>query len=175
MNRVTFLLIVVVGFVLPVPRVRAATEMRLAVVNVQEVLDTIEEGKKAKGQMEKAVTDRKKELESRQKDFQKLQDDFDKQKLVLSPSALSEKQRDLENKRNDLQKFYITAQQDMQQKEMELTGGILKKIRAVVSKIGQEGGYTFIWEKAEGGVIYYKDAFDITKQVIDQYNKVYKN
>jgi len=176
MKRFWIVVAVAVGITLTAFRTHAAaTEARLGVVNVQEVLDSIEDGKKAKSQMEKAITERKRDLETKQKDYQKLQDDFEKQKLILSPSALQDKQKELATKLNELQKLSVVAQQDMHQKEMELLDGILKKIRSVVAKIGQEGGYSFIWEKNEGGVVYYKDAFDVTKQVIDQYNKVYKN
>ncbi len=152
----------------------ARAENRYAIVNVQEVLETVDEGKKAKAQLEKAMLDRKKELDDKQKEYKKMEENFDKQKLILSPSALADKQKEMDNKKSDLQKYFMSAQQDMQKKEMELTGDILKKIRAVVVKIGADAKYDLIWEKNEGGVIYNKDTLDITAKVIDQYNKAYK-
>jgi outer membrane protein len=118
--------------------------------------------------------DRKKSLDEQQKEYRRLEDAYEKQKLVLAPSALDEKRRDLEAKKGDLQRALMTAQSDMQKKELELTGELLKKIRAVVEKIGRDGAYTLILEKNEGGVVYNRDGFDVTKQVVDEYNKSYK-
>jgi outer membrane protein len=162
-----------VAMLISIPAARAA-EMKVGIVNVQDVLDTVEEGKKAKSLLEKAVADRKKSLDDQQKDYKRLEDAYEKQKLVLSPSALEEKRKELETKRGDLQRALMTAQSDMQKKEMELTGDILKKIRQVVEKIGRDGSYALILEKNEGGVIYNKDGFDVTKQVVDEFNKSFK-
>jgi outer membrane protein len=161
------------SLILAIPVARAA-EAKLGIVNIQEILDTVDEGKKAKSQLEKAVTDRKKSLDDQQKEYKRLEDSYEKQKLVLSPSALEEKRKELETKRGDLQRAAMTAQTDMQKKEMELTGELIKKIRQVVEKIGRDGSYSLILEKNEGGVVYNKEAFDLTKQVIDEYNKTFK-
>jgi outer membrane protein len=156
-----------------IPLARAA-EIRVGVVNVQEVLDTIEEGKKARETLEKALFDRKKAMEDQQKEYRRLEEAYEKQKLVLAPAALEEKRKDLETKKADLQRAAMTAQMDMSKKERELTDPLFKKIQAVVEKVGRDGGYGMILEKSQGGVIYHKDGFDVTKQVIDEYNKSYK-
>jgi len=162
----------IVLFILP--SLGSAVESRYAVVDVQNVLLTVDDGRKAQNQLESAIRDRKKDLETQQAEYKKLEENFEKQKLVLSPQALAEKQRELEAKKLDLQKSVLSAQSDMQKKELQLSGEILKKIRDIIAKIGKDGGYDFIWEKTEGGVIYFRDAFDITKQVIDQYNRLHK-
>lgn len=151
-----------------------AAPMKIGVVNFQDVLDTIEEGKKAKNQMEKAVLKRKRELESKQKEYRKLEDSYDKQKLVLSKSALEQKRKELEIKRAELQRSVLNAQTEMQKKELELTGGIIKKIRAVVEKIGRKGGFDLVLEKNEAGVAFFKESYDITQRVIREYNRAYK-
>jgi outer membrane protein len=153
-----------------VPAARAV-EAKIGIVNMQDVLDTVEEGKKAKGQLDKAVTERRKSLDDLQKEYKRLADAYEKQKLVLAPSALDEKRKELESKKDGLQQAVMSAQADMQKKDLELTGEIIKKVRQVVEKIGRDGAYTMIVEKNEGGVVYNKDAADVTKQVIDEFNK----
>jgi len=165
---VAVLMVICVG----APEGLTAKEYKFGVVDIQEVIDSVEEGKKARAQMESTMINRRKELEKKQREYKKLEESFGKQRLVLSPSALAEKQRELEEKKIELQKYYLQAQSEMQKKELSLTGDLLKKIRSVVSKIGQEGGYEVIWEK--GDVWYYKDTFEVTSSVIEQYNRLYK-
>jgi outer membrane protein len=166
--------IVMMLALLGIPSALRAAEMKVGVVNMQDVIDNIEDGKKAKNQLKKSIDDRKKGLDDKQKEYKKLEEAYDKQKLILSPTALEEKRKELENKRNDLQRLVMTAQADTQKQEMELMDGITKKVKAVIEKLGRDGSYSMIMEKNIGGLIYNKDSFDMTKQVIDEYNKAYK-
>ena len=150
-----------------------AAEMKVGVVDIQEVVDTIEDGKKAKQEFEKAILDRKKDLETKEKDFKKLAEALEKQKLALSQQALDEKRRDLEEKRNGLMQEQMNAQMEMQKKEMDLKGKLFTKVRTVVEKVGKDGAYALVLEKAEGGVFYFANTLDLTKKVIEEYNKAY--
>ncbi|HLG21105.1 MAG TPA: OmpH family outer membrane protein [Bdellovibrionota bacterium] len=155
-------------------RMGHAVEMKVGVVNIQDVLDAVEEGKKAKAKMEGEIAKKKKDLDDRQAEYKKLDEGLEKQKLLLSPSALSEKQKELEAKKMEIQKLYMSSQTEMQKLEGQLMADILKKIRSVVAKIAQQNSYDLVVEKSEGGLLYYKDGYDITKLVVDEYNKAYK-
>ena len=148
-------------------------EEKLAVVDVQRVLDTVEEGKRAKAEFQKELDGKKNDLDRKQAEFKKLDDNFEKQKMILSPAAVMEKRKDLENKKEELQKYWIQLQADTQKRETQLVGEILKKIKQTVEKAGRDGGYSIVWEKNEGGVVYSKPTFDITDQVISLYDKMY--
>lgn len=150
-----------------------AAEVKVGVVDIQEVVDSIDDGKKAKAEFEKVLLDRKKDLETKEKDFKKQAEGLEKQKLVLSAPAFEEKRRDLEEKRNALLQEQMNAQMDMQKKELDLKGKLFSKVRAVVEKVGKDGQYTLVLEKAEGGVFYFASPLDLTKKVIEEYNKAY--
>ena len=166
---------ILISLLMSAPPVYAlAADMKVGVVNVQEVLDTIDEGKKAKSKMEAEIGKKKKDLEDRQAEYKRLDESLEKQKLLLSPSVLSEKQKELELKKGEIQKLYLASQADMQKLEGQLMADILKKIRSVVSKIAQQSSYDLVVEKSESGLLYYKDGFEITKLVVEEYNKAYK-
>lgn len=149
-----------------------AAEMKFGVVDIQRILDTVDEGKRAKVDFEKAMQTRKAELEKRKAEVDKLKQNFEKQKMILSAQALEEKQKDLAAKDEDLRQYFVTINTEMQKKESQLIGEIGKKIKDVVEKFGKEQGYSFIWEKQS--LFFFKDASEITPQVIETYNKTYK-
>jgi outer membrane protein len=151
----------------------ARAEEKLAVVDVQKVLDTVEEGKKARDQFKREMEAKKNELDKKQAEVKKLGDAYEKQKMILSPSALEEKRKDLETKQMDLQKSAFSANTEMAKREQELSQDVLKKIKQTIEKVGRDGGYSVVWEKAEGGVMYFKPGFDVTDQVISMYDKTY--
>jgi outer membrane protein len=172
MNKKWISALVLAGWVVAIGASQARALEKMAVVDIQRVLDTVEEGKKAKSDFEKAMKGKKDELQRKQTELQKLTEDFEKQKLVLSASALGEKEKALQAKQMEFQQTMMTAQKEMQEKEVTLTGQILKRIRGVVEKIGQEDAYDFVFEK--GQVVYVKNAFDLTDRVIKTYDKTYK-
>ena len=61
--------------------------------------------------------------------------------------------------------------QDLAQRETEMTGSILNKLRDLVKEIGEKKGYDLVVEKSQDVVLYAKSLEDLTKEVIDVYNK----
>lgn len=150
----------------------ARAETKIGVFDAQEVLDSIEEGKKAVSTLEKEAMGRKKDIETRGKELEKMKADLDSQKLVLSKDAFEKKQKDFQDKAIEFQKLQYEAQKDMQKRELSLTGDIFKKINVIIQKLGKDGNYDFILEKNQGAVTYFKSG-DLTQQVIAEYNKTY--
>jgi outer membrane protein len=59
----------------------------------------------------------------------------------------------------------------VKKRESELTGEILKEIRVIVDKMGEEGGYTIILENAEGLVLFSKKDINLTEVVMKKFNE----
>jgi Skp family chaperone for outer membrane proteins len=59
-------------------------------------------------------------------------------------------------------------QQDLRQKEGELTGDILKELQQIVTDIGKSEKFTLIFERSQ--ILYNDQAIDITSKVIETYN-----
>lgn len=71
----------------------------------------------------------------------------------------------------EYQRLVTDSQSEVKKKESELTGDILKDIRAIVEKMGAEAGYTIILENADGLVLYSKKDINLTDVVIKKYNE----
>jgi outer membrane protein len=150
----------------------AHADTKIAVFDAQQVLDSIDEGKKAVSALEKEALDRKKDIETKGKEIEKMHSDLESQKLVLSKEAYDKKDKEFQAKAIEFQKLQYDAQKDMQKRELSMTGEIFKKINTVIQKLGKDGNYDFILEKNQGAVTYFKSG-DITPQVITEYNKAY--
>ncbi|MCC7459787.1 MAG: OmpH family outer membrane protein [Proteobacteria bacterium] len=150
----------------------AFADTKIGIFDAQQVLDSIDEGKKAVSSLEKEAQDRKKQIETKGKALEKMKADLDAQKLVLSKDAYEKKEKEFQTQAIEFQKLQYEAQKDMQKRELTMTGEIFKKINAVIQKIGKESGYDFILEKNQGAVTYFKSG-DLTQQVITEYNKAY--
>jgi len=73
---------------------------------------------------------------------------------------------DYRKKARDFESNVREAQADLQKKEKELTGGILRDLQAIIRQYGQEQGYTVIL----GTVAYGAKNADVTEAIVQRYN-----
>lgn len=148
-----------------------AEEIKIGVVDMQRAIQSVEAGKKAKGQLEKEFNARKKELQAEESSIKKMGEEFRKQSLVLTDDARAKKQAELQERIMKFQELTARSQQEIAQKEQELTQPIVSGIRKVISDLAKQKGYSFILEKNENTVLFSLDKDDLTADVITAFNK----
>ena len=152
-----------------------AQDNKLAVVDLQAVMEKSEPGQKAIKQLQSEFTEMKDELDKKKAAIQQLRQEMQKQSLVLSQEAQLDKETEYKQKVRDFQDLYKSYQRKMQLKEEKLREPIIKKLISIIRDYGSSHGYTLIMDKKNSGVIYNSDAIEITKPVIAELNKTWNN
>lgn len=153
-----------------VNRVRAA-EIQIGFVDMQKALQSVEAGRKAKAQLEKEFNAKKKELQTEEASIQKMGEEFRKQELVMSEDGKRKKQQELQERIMKFQQMTARSQQEIQQKEQELTQPIIGKLRHIIGDLAKQKGYTLVLERNENTVLYFLEKDDLTIEVVNQFNK----
>jgi outer membrane protein len=148
----------------------ATTPMKIGVIDVNKILNETEEGHKIKKQLEEEMGSKRKAIEDKKREFDKLEEEFQKQQLVLSKEAVADKRAELEKKRAELGRLFLASQGEMEKRDQEQSDQMLKKIVAVVTKVGLDQKYDMIVDK-KGLVVYARDGLDVTDPVIKLYNQ----
>jgi outer membrane protein len=164
-------LLFLVIFVLFVGQAAYAENVKVGVVDLMKALNESHSGKKAKTELESLIKAKQSVLDQKGKEIEKAKADLEKQSSVLSAEAKKSKEEDLEKMLREYQRLVQDSQNEVKKKEGELTGGILKDIRAIVDKMGEEGGYTIILENVEGVVLFSQKEINLTDAVIKKYNE----
>ena len=154
--------------------IAAEAPFKMAFVDLQKALQSVDAGRTAKGNLEKEVAAKRAELEKKQADLQTEAEQFDKKAAIMSDAAKSAKQAELQKKFAELQKNAAESQMELQKKERDLTKPIIDEIRSIIEGIGKEKGYTLVLERNEGGVLYAQGGEDVTEQVIEKFNSTHK-
>ncbi|HTL12787.1 MAG TPA: OmpH family outer membrane protein [Bdellovibrionota bacterium] len=149
-------------------------EVKIGTVNMQEAIQSSEEGKKARTELETAFNKKKGELQKEEADIKKMHEELDKQSLVMNEAALSKKQQEIQQRILKFQESTARSQMEIQKKEQELTAPIVEKLRGVVAQVAKDKGYTIVLEKSENNVLLSPDQDDLTKEVVEAYNKAKK-
>jgi outer membrane protein len=148
-----------------------AAPARLAVIDVQRVLNTSVAGKAAQDRLKKLQEDKVTKAAKLQEEMKALDTEINTKKLSLSEDKLADLQKQLADKQVALQRFGQDADKELgeaRDKELMTLEG---KIKPVIDQIGKEMGLAAIWNKFESGLVYASDAIDITDTVIKRFNE----
>lgn len=144
----------------------------LAVVDFQQALNDVNEGKIVQARLEGMYTEKKKALGEMEKRMMAMQQEYEQQALVMAPDALKAKER-------EIMQAQMIYQQEVQKAEMEFQGQynqemetLLGKMADICEVIGKEKGYDMVIERNAGVV--YTSAPDLTADLVTRYNAKYK-
>ncbi len=169
MRKVAWLTVVLL--LLAGASVFAAETPKIGFVDLVRALNESDSGQKAKADLEFLIKSKQITIDEKGKAIEKGKSDLEKQASVLSSEARRTKEEELERLIREYQRLVSDSQADVKKKEGELTGDILKDIRAIIQKIGQDEGYTIILENAEGLILFSKKEIDLTDIVIKKHNE----
>src|SRR5205823_5894049 len=140
-------------------------DIKIAVVDLQKALQSVEAGRNAKSTLEKEFNEKKKALQAEEEAIKKMSEDFKKQSLVLSEEAKGRKQNEIQERLMKYREMFGKSQFDIQNRERQLTEPIISKLRGIVEDMGSKAGYTIILEKNENNVLFSLPKDDLTEDV----------
>ena len=147
-----------------------SAEMKFGCVDIQKTINECQAGVEAKKVIAKEMEKLQKLFAERQKELQTMKEALDKQAPMMKPDARASKERDFQAKVRDYQRWLEDNQKEIQQKGMEMERTILQGIQKVITKIGEEEGYTLVLEKNENIVLFSSKAIDFTDRVIKAFD-----
>ena len=147
-----------------------AVAMKIVTVDMQKALQTVDAGKKAKGQLEKEFNTKKKMLDDEQNAIVKLEGEFKKQTMVLSDDAKEKKFQELQERKMKFQQQLMRSQTEIQQKEGELTAPIVKNLKELVKELAAKKNYQMVLDRNEQTVIFSQEKDDLTEDLVKAYN-----
>ena len=163
--------IAVTALALPAFSQTAATQGRLAVIDVQRVLNTSVAGKAAQDRLKKLQEDKLARANKMQEDMKALDSEINTKKLSLSEDKLTDLQKQLADKQVALQRFGQDADKEITEARDKALQELEGKIKPVIDSLGKEMGLAAIFNKFESGLVYASDAIDITDTVIKRFNE----
>jgi outer membrane protein len=146
----------------------AHADIRLAFVDIQRALNDCRNGKAAKAQFRTRVEHLEGQLQGEQDQVQNLKDELEKKGPLMQPDQRQNLEDDYTRKLRQFQDDYKNSRDELQQRDNEMTGEIVRDIAVVVRQIGIKNGYTMVMEK--GSLLWAAPSIDITDQVIRAYD-----
>jgi outer membrane protein len=143
----------------------------IAYVDLQKAINATASGKAAKESLTKEFERRKKEVDGKKDEIKKLNEDFEKKSMVMNDKAKQEKITELNQKFQAAQQLAAKYEQEMQEKQVQLTQPIIEDMQKLIEEIAKEKGYAMVLEKNKSAVVYAQPEIDVTSTLIEKYEK----
>lgn len=152
----------------------AASAQKMGYVDYQRVLLEVEDGKAAKTRLQKWLDDRQKEIDREQEALRKEKELLDKQASAMSEETRIQKATDLQKKVFELAQKWDKYRAEAAGRERQEMEPIVGKIDGVIAKIAERDGLDFVFERRDSGIVYAKTSYDLSNEVIRNYNALPK-
>ena len=154
--------------------VLAQRGVRLAYIDMDEILVNVEEYKTASVLLEKNVEEWKKEIEVKKMALQGRQDQLQAEKVLLTPELIEDRESELTFFREEivaLQNNYFGPQGRYIQQKNKLLKPIQDQVLSIVRDIAKERKYDFVFDRASDLVMLYSAKnYDISALVLQRLN-----
>jgi outer membrane protein len=143
-------------------------DFRFAFVDIQRALNECHNGQTVKTAFRGEIERLQARLQGEQDEVERLKKELEEKGPLMQPDQRQNLEDDYTRKLHQFQDDYKNSRDDLQQKDNEMTGAIVRDLALVVQQIGQKSGYTMVMEK--GSLLWAVPSIDITDQVIRAYD-----
>jgi outer membrane protein len=146
---------------------------KVAIISVQGVIAGTKEGQSASQQLNTKYGPKQKEMQARQAEIQQLNDQLQKGGNLLTAEKRDELNREIDSKTKRYQRDMQDAQEEVQQDQQRLFGGISQKLLPIIEKYAKDHGYSLVLDVSNPNtpVLYASTSADITKDIIALYDQ----
>lgn len=165
------LVLFAVGAMLAIGTAASDGGIKIGVVDIEQAISSTEEGKAAREEFARKKREAQASVQPLFDKYRALEEEMKAKKFVLSDEALYQKQLDLVELQNEIQAKGKEIEGQMQVDQRRLERPLLAKLGEIIESLGKQEGFTMILRRGTPGVLYTREALDITDMVIERYNK----
>ena len=150
----------------------ASTETtKIGIVDLDLAVSSTTEGKAARDELERKKREAEQSLQPLIERYTIMAKEFEAQQFVLSDDARFQKQLDLQELRNEIEHKQKQLQGQLEVARERLVGPLRTKLVEIVESMGRDDGFSVIMMRNTPGLMYTREALDITDRVIQKFNE----
>ena len=162
LSKVLCLFVLALGFGI----VANAQTLKIAYVDSSAITEIMPERAKIEQDLQAYYTELQQELQTMATEYQAKMKDYEANSATMSNILRQSKEKEIIDLQGRIQDFQANAETAFDEKRIELLTPVIEKVQNAVNTVGKEKGYTYIFDKSVGAIVYIgTDAIDITSDV----------
>lgn len=149
-----------------------AAELKIGVVDFQQIIGKSEPGKKFEAELTQEGQQMEAEIEKNKEELKQMKEKLEREAMVMSDKAKEEKQIEFNVKLSNLQKKQAQFRKDFINKQRQGVEKFRSEVLEIAHEIGKKEKFSLIISK--DALLYMDTAVDITPAVIKQLNQRHK-
>jgi outer membrane protein len=145
--------------------------LKIGIVDIDLAINSTAEGKAAREELARKQREAEAALHPMIERMKEMQEDFQTKRFVISDEARFQRQLDLAEVQNEIESKAAELKGQLQVDEQRLKGPLLAKLGGIIEALGKENGFTMILRRGAPGLLYAREALDVTDLVIEKYNQ----
>jgi len=148
---------------------------KVGVMAAQSALLSTRDGQRALQEMNKHLEPTKAGMDKKAQEIRELQDKLQRGGNAMADTAKAELQRTIEQKTKAYNRDMEDAQAEAEQEQHKMLDELSGKMQKVIENYAAANGYAVILDDANPNtpVLYVASAVEITKEIVDLYDKMY--
>jgi outer membrane protein len=151
-----------------------STGTRVGTINIEGAIFGTNEGRRDFETLSKKLEPKQNELKSQNDELEGLQKQLQTQGDKLNDEARNNLVKQIETKKKSFERSMQDAREEAASQQNEIAQRILQKMAPMIVKYAQDNGFGMIVDTTktwpESPVLWYGEAVDITKTVVESYN-----
>jgi Skp family chaperone for outer membrane proteins len=152
----------------------AAIPTKICVINLQSAMLTTKEGQAAADSFRtKFAEPKEKELQAKQAEITDLSDKLQRGANTMSQTAQDDMKRSIDRKSTDYKRSVEDYQFDRDEEQRKLLDDLSAKMQTVIARFAQENACAVFLDvtNPNSGIMWISDTADVTRQIVDAYDK----
>jgi len=148
-----------------------AADQLIGYANLQKALNDCKAGQQFLNAFETKGMELKKEVDSWQEELKKLSTEIEKKSAVWNKETREAKEKAFNDKRVEYQQRYGEYSDKLLREKQQKEEEIIKELHTIVKELATKRGYSIVFEKSFGTIIYATGENDITEDVVKLHNE----
>ena len=153
-----------------------ASAQKIAIVDINQVLNSLTDYKKAQEDLEKIAQKWRGEIAQQQDVIKGLYNRYQAEQVLLNDTQRKQREDEIMNKEKEVreaQRVKFGSEGELFKRRQELVKPIQDKVYAAIERFATEKGYDLILDKSSSaGLIFANPTYDKTSQVVDLVKKM---
>lgn len=151
-------------------------EVKIGYIDSQKILTNYQGRLELEQELETAQQNWENEATQMKQEIEQMVAEYESQAVMLSEKARIEKQNAIGGKQQEYQQFIqqiwgVGGRAELKQRDVMQP--FVDKISEIIDAIGEDEGYTMIFDIANMGVVYADEELDLTQRILDELNREY--
>jgi len=145
--------------------------LKIGIVDLDQAVTSTAEGRAAREELARKQREAEATIQPLLERMKEMEEDFKAKRFVVSDEARFQKQLDMVEIQNEIESKVKELKGQLQVDEQRLRGPLLTKLGNIIEQVGKENGFTMILRRGAPGLLYAREALDVTDLVIEKYNE----